>query len=56
MADEPTWALDSKTWEEVMKLLVDLKNEWKTIIMVTHNKENAKYSDRIIKLKDWKIL
>lgn len=56
LADEPTWALDSKTWEEVMKLLQSLKSEWKTIIMVTHNKENAKYSDRIVYLKDWKVI
>lgn len=56
LADEPTWALDSKTWEEVMKLLQSLKSQWKTIIMVTHNKENATYSDRIVYLKDWKIV
>ncbi len=56
LADEPTWALDSQTWDEVMKLLQELKKDWKTIIMVTHNAENAKYSDRIIRLKDWKII
>lgn len=55
LADEPTGALDSETSIEVMKIIMDLKNEWKTIIMVTHTSLVAKYADRIIFLKDWKV-
>lgn len=55
LADEPTWALDSETSGEVMKLIMDLKNDWKTIVMVTHTPLVAKYADRIIFLKDWKV-
>lgn len=56
LADEPTWNLDSKNTTEIMKLIKELKNIWKTIIMVTHTKEAALYADRIIFLKDWKVL
>lgn len=56
LADEPTWALDSTTTVEIMNLMISLKKEWKTIIMVTHTPLVAKYSDRIIFLKDWKVL
>ncbi len=56
LADEPTWALDSATTVEIMNLMMDLKKSWKTIIMVTHTPLVAKYSDRIIFLKDWKVL
>ncbi len=57
LADEPTWALDSKTWIEIMDIFIDLKkNQNKTIIMVTHTADVAKYADRIIFLKDWKVV
>jgi len=56
LADEPTGALDSKTGEEVMKIFIDLKKQGKTIIMVTHTPEIAKYSDRIIFLRDGKVV
>ena len=55
LADEPTGALDSKTSEEIMKLIKELSYE-RLVIMVTHNPELAnKYSDRIIKFADGKI-
>ncbi len=56
LADEPTWALDHKTTEEVMEIIKSLKKEWKTIIMVTHTPEVAKSADRIIFLKEWKVV
>lgn len=56
LADEPTWALDSATTVEIMDLMIDLKKQWKTIVMVTHTSLVAKNSDRIIFLKDWKVL
>lgn len=56
LADEPTWALDSSTTKEVIELIKSLKWEWKTIVMVTHTPEVAKAADRIIFLKDWKVI
>ena len=55
LADEPTGALDSETSVEVMKIIMDLKNDGKTIIIVTHTSLVAKYADRIIFLKDGKV-
>ena len=57
LADEPTGNLDSKTGDQIMKLLVDLhKKEKKTIIVVTHDADIARYADRKVVLKDGKIL
>lgn len=56
LADEPTGALDSKTGEEVMQIFNNLKAEGKTIIMVTHTHEVAKYADRIIFLADGQVI
>ncbi len=55
LADEPTWALDSETSTEVMKIMTDLKKDGKTIIMVTHTPLVARFADRIIFLKDGKV-
>jgi len=53
LADEPTGNLDSKTGDMVMKFLKDLnKKEKKTIVMVTHDNNLAKYADSIAHLKD----
>ncbi|MCK5466245.1 ABC transporter ATP-binding protein [Candidatus Parcubacteria bacterium] len=56
LADEPTGALDSKSGLEIMKIFTDLKKKNKTIIMVTHTAEVAKYADRIIFIKDGKVM
>ncbi len=56
LADEPTGALDSKTSIQIMDLLKKIAKK-KLVIMVTHNPELAKkYSNRIIKLQDGKIV
>ena len=56
LADEPTGALDSETSIQIMELLKKISKD-KLVIMVTHNPELAeKYSSRIIKLKDGKII
>jgi putative ABC transport system ATP-binding protein len=52
MADEPTGNLDSKTGEEIMKILTDLNKEGRTIIMVTHEPDIARKSKRQIYMKD----
>jgi putative ABC transport system ATP-binding protein len=56
LADEPTGNLDSKTGEEIMDLFKSLNREGQTIIMVTHNPENAAFSSRTIQLLDGKIM
>ncbi|MCJ8008307.1 ABC transporter ATP-binding protein [Lederbergia wuyishanensis] len=55
LADEPTGALDSKTSQQIMQLLVQLNKEGKTVIIVTHEEEVAEYTNRIITLKDGRI-
>ncbi|MBN2142029.1 ABC transporter ATP-binding protein [Candidatus Woesearchaeota archaeon] len=57
LADEPTGALDSVTGKELMNILTKLwKEEGKTIIMVTHDLNLAKYAHTRIELKDGRII
>ncbi|HLC98144.1 MAG TPA: ABC transporter ATP-binding protein [Candidatus Nanoarchaeia archaeon] len=56
LADEPTGNLDTKTGEEIMKLLRDLNRQGKTLIVVTHNPELTKMADKVITLKDGKVV
>ena len=57
LADEPTGNLDSKSGTFVMKILKKLnKEKGVTLIIVTHDKKIASYADRIIYLKDGKII
>jgi putative ABC transport system ATP-binding protein len=56
LADEPTGNLDTKSGEEVIKLLREISAGGNvTIIMVTHNIDTTKYCDRIIHIKDGRI-
>ncbi len=55
-ADEPTGNLDSKSGAVVMDTLQKLNNEGKTIILVTHERDTASYAERIIHLKDGKVV
>ncbi len=55
-ADEPTGNLDTKSEEEIMRILEKLNREGKTIIMVTHEKEIAERAKRIIFMRDGKIV
>lgn len=56
LADEPTGALDSETSVQVMELLKEIAKD-KLVIMVTHNPELAEdYANRIVKVKDGKII
>ena len=56
LADEPTGNLDSHFGKEVLNILCNLNEAGRTIIMVTHSKEDAKFSKRIIELYDGKII
>ena len=52
LADEPTGNLHSGQAREVMELFKHLNSQGTTIVQVTHSEENARYSDRVIHLKD----
>jgi len=56
LADEPTGNIDSKAGEEVMKIFKELNKSGKTIVVVTHNENVAKFAERMILLKDGKII
>jgi len=55
LADEPTGALDSKTGKEVLTLLKTLNSNGKTVIVITHDHEVARFANRVITLKDGKV-
>ena len=55
IADEPTGNLDSKSGKEVIDMFIQLNQNRKTIIIVTHNLDVAKYAKKILKMKDGKI-
>ncbi len=56
LADEPTGNLDSKTTNEILTLFHKIHEEGKTIILVTHEREIGKETERIIVLKDGEII
>ncbi len=55
-ADEPCGKLDSANGKIIMDLLIGLKKKNKTVLIVTHNLEDAKMADREIIMKDGKII
>ena len=56
LADEPTGALDSRSGENVMQLLMQLNAEGHTLILVTHDRHIAEYANRIIEIKDGEVI
>ncbi|WP_027631766.1 ABC transporter ATP-binding protein [Clostridium hydrogeniformans] len=55
LADEPTGNLDSKSGKNIMDILQGFKSQGYTIVMVTHNPEEASYADRVIEIQDGAI-
>lgn len=55
LADEPTGNLDSRTSDEIMQMLQKLNQAGKTIIMVTHENDIARWSRRTVRLRDGHI-
>ncbi|MCJ7587320.1 MAG: ABC transporter ATP-binding protein [Candidatus Aminicenantes bacterium] len=55
LADEPTGNLDSKTGQEILKLFRKLRERGNTIILVTHDKDIALETERIISIRDGRI-
>lgn len=56
LADEPTGALDSRSGAEVMALLKQLHSEGRTIILITHDASVAEHAERIVHIKDGRIV
>lgn len=55
-ADEPTGALNSKSAEEIMSLMVDINKEGTAVLLVTHDAKVAARADRVLFTKDGKIV
>ena len=56
LADEPTGNLDSESEKDILKILTRLNKTGITVIMVTHDRKVAHYSERIVHFKDGKII
>ncbi len=56
LADEPTGNLDSRTGEEVLKLLEELVSEGRTLVLVTHDQSLAERAHRVVELSDGKLV
>ncbi len=56
LADEPTGNLDSTSAQIVIGLISKLKNDGATVVLITHNDEIAHLADRVVRIKDGKIV
>ncbi len=56
LADEPTGALDSTSTDDVMRLLVELNEAGRTIVIITHEDDVASYASRVVRLADGHVV
>jgi len=56
LADEPTGALDSTSTQDIMKLLVELNDGGRTIVIITHEDDVAAYASRVVTLEDGRVI
>jgi putative ABC transport system ATP-binding protein len=56
LADEPTGNLDSESSLEIMRLLQVLNQEGRTVVLITHEDEVARFAGRVVRLKDGLVL
>ncbi len=56
LADEPTGNLDTKSTKEVMAILHELKDEGRTVIVITHDNEIAEEAERVVRIRDGKVV
>ncbi|HEY9288624.1 MAG TPA: ABC transporter ATP-binding protein [Candidatus Dormibacteraeota bacterium] len=56
LADEPTGNLDSESSTEIMKLLRDLNDQGRTIVLITHEPDIAAFAQRVVRLRDGLIV
>ena len=56
LADEPTGNLDTSSGKEVMRILHELHEEGRTVILITHDNGIADEAERVIRIQDGKII
>ena len=56
LADEPTGNLDSASSIEIMKLLVGLNDAGRTVVLITHEEDIARFAKRLVRLRDGRIV
>jgi putative ABC transport system ATP-binding protein len=56
LADEPTGNLDSHSTIEIMKLLVELNDAGRTVVLITHEEEVASFAKRVVHLRDGEVV
>lgn len=56
LADEPTGNLDTRSTKDVMQILHQLKDEGRTVIVITHDNEIAEEAERVVRIRDGRIV
>ena len=56
LADEPTGNLDTRSTKDVMHILHTLKDEGRTVIVITHDNEIAEEAERVIRVRDGRVV